>query len=109
MIDLSWRTVATVVAGLGLSLGTYTYGSLERRLAAVEAHVPHLATLKRALVPDNVVYQFTEPNYLGRFYILEDVTMYVERKRDMLQFNAEEKIGCTIANVRGITRTRFTG
>lgn len=71
--------------------------------------IPHIATIKRSLVPDNVVYQFTEPGYLGRFYILEDVTMYVERKRDMLRFNAEEKIGCTVANVRGVARTRFTG
>lgn len=71
--------------------------------------VPHIATIKRTQVPDNVVYQFAEPGYLGRFYILEDVTMYVERRRDILRFNAEEKIGCTIANVRAVTRARFSG
>ena len=70
--------------------------------------VPHIATIKRDLVPDNVVYQFTEPGYLGRFYSLEDVTMFVERRKDILRFSAHEKIGMQIANVRGIFKTSFT-
>lgn len=69
--------------------------------------VRHAFTIKRGLVPDNVVYQFAEPNFLGRAYILEDVTMYVEKKKDILRFSAQEKIGITFANVAGVNKTTF--
>lgn len=70
--------------------------------------VPHAATIKRNLIPDQVVYQFTEPDYLGRAYILQDVTMYVEKKKDILRFSAEEKLGLSIANVSSCNKVSFT-
>lgn len=69
--------------------------------------VRHAFTIKRALVPDNVVYQFAEPNFLGRAYVLQDVTMYVEKKKDILRFTAHEKIGLTFANVAAVNKTTF--
>lgn len=69
--------------------------------------VRHAFTMKRDLVPDNVVYQFAEPNFLGRAYVLQDVTMYVEKKKDILRFSAHEKIGLTFANVAGLNKTTF--
>lgn len=71
--------------------------------------VRHIFTMKRDLVPDGVVYQFAEPNFLGRAYILQDVTMYVEKKKDILRFSAQEKIGLTFANVAGLNKVSFTG
>jgi hypothetical protein len=67
----------------------------------------HASTIKRTLVPNSVIYQFTEPNYLGRFYILQDVTMFVEKKRDILRFSATEKIGMAIPNVAGAHKVKF--
>ncbi len=69
--------------------------------------VPHIATMKRNLVPDNVVYQFAEPNYMGRLYILQDATMYVKKEKDILKFSAMSKLGFSIPNVRSICRTKF--
>jgi len=69
--------------------------------------VRHAFTMKRAIVPDNVLYQFTEPNFLGRAYVLQDVTMYVEKKKDILRFSAHEKIGVTFANVASMNKTTF--
>lgn len=71
--------------------------------------VRHIMTIKRDLVPDNVVYEFAPQNYLGKAYILRDVTMYVKKERDIIRFSAEEKIGVTIANVAAVGRTKFTG
>lgn len=71
--------------------------------------VPHIFTLKDELVPDGVVYLFTQPNFLGRFYGLQDVTMYVEKKEDIISFNATETVGLTLANVAGVARVEFTG
>ncbi len=70
--------------------------------------IRHIFTIKRDLVPDNVVYQFAEPNYLGRAYVLQNVTMYVEKKKDILRFSAQEKIGVTIANVASVNKVKFT-
>lgn len=69
--------------------------------------VPHIFTLKDEMVPDNVVYLFTEPNFLGRFYTLQDVTMFVERKQDQICFEATECIGFSIANIFGVHKVKF--
>jgi hypothetical protein len=69
--------------------------------------IDHVFTIKRKLVPDNTVYQHAEPDYLGRAYVLQPITMYVEKKKDVLRFSAEEKIGTTIANVAGVARHDF--
>lgn len=71
--------------------------------------VRHIFTIKRDLVPDGVIYCFTEPDFLGRFYVLQDVTMYVEKKKDILRFSAMEKLGIAIANVAGVARVSFNG
>lgn len=70
--------------------------------------VRHLFTIKRDLVPDGVVYEFAEPNYLGKFYELQPVTMYVEKKKDILRFSAQELISVTFANVAGLGKANFT-
>lgn len=70
--------------------------------------VRHLFTIKRDLVPDNVVYLFTEPDYLGRWYQLQDTTMYVEKKKDILRFSAQETLGVSFANVAGVAKVTFT-
>ena len=76
---------------------------------AVLSGVRHIFTIKDELVPDNVVYCFTEPAFLGKFYILQDATMYVKKEEDILSMNATETIGLGILNVAGVIRTRFAG
>jgi len=70
--------------------------------------VRHIFTIKRDLVPDNVIYQFAEPGFLGKAYTLQDITMYVEKRKDILRFCGVEKIGLTFANVAALARTRFS-
>jgi len=67
----------------------------------------HIFTIKRDLVPDFVLYLFTEPGFLGKFYTLQEVTMYVEKKKDILRFSARETISVTVANVAGIAKITF--
>ena len=66
--------------------------------------VKHLFTIKRDIVPDNTIYLFAEPEYLGRFYTLQDPTMYVEKKKDILRFSARETLSVTFANLVGCGR-----
>lgn len=69
--------------------------------------IRHLFTIKRNLVPDNVVYMFAEPNYLGKMYELQQTCMFIEKKKDMLRISARETIGVTVANVNGIAQYSF--
>jgi hypothetical protein len=69
--------------------------------------VKHLFTIKRNLVPDNVIYLFTEPGFLGRFYTLSEVTLFVEKKKDILRSSARETISVTVANVLGVAEVQF--
>lgn len=66
--------------------------------------VKHLFTIKRDIVPDGTIYLFAEPDYLGRFYTLQDPTMYVEKKKDILRFSARETLSVTFANLVGCGR-----
>jgi hypothetical protein len=68
-----------------------------------------LVTIKRNLVPDGRIYQFVVPKALGKFFLLEDVTMYVDTKAFMIEFFAYSSIGAAIANSAGVAITDFTG
>lgn len=69
--------------------------------------VKHIFTIKRDLVPDNVVYLFAEPQFTGKFYTLQDIVMYVEKKKDILRFSARETISVTIANLAAVAQVTF--
>jgi hypothetical protein len=70
--------------------------------------VRHIFTIKRDIVPDNTLYIFGEPDYLGKFYTLQNTTMYIEKKKNILKFSARETISVTIANVLSVAKVTFT-
>lgn len=69
--------------------------------------VPHITSIKRHLFPNDVVYQFADPAFLGKAYMLQDLRMHVEKKLDILRWCAQEKVGVTIANAAAVNRRRF--
>jgi hypothetical protein len=69
--------------------------------------VKHLFTIKKDMVPDDTIYLFAEPSYLGKFYTLQEPTMYVEKKKDILRFSARETISVTFANLAGVAKVSF--
>lgn len=66
-----------------------------------------MVTIKQDLIPDDSMFMGADPKFLGRFYSLEEVTLYVKREAFMLEFFAYEEIGCTIANLAAIARADF--
>jgi hypothetical protein len=89
--------------GGDLSQELMTNGFAERELFGVR----WIVTIKRDLVPDNTIFMFAEPKFLGKFYVLEDTTMYIDRKAFMLEFFAYESIGACVANVAAVARADF--
>lgn len=66
-----------------------------------------IITIKKGLVPTNVMYQFADPKFIGKSYILEDTTMYIRREAFMLEFFAYETLGGTIGHTSGLARVDF--
>lgn len=66
-----------------------------------------IITIKHYLVPNDSMYLFADPKFMGKSYILEDTTMYIERKAFMLEFFAYETIGGAIGNTNSLARADF--
>jgi hypothetical protein len=94
-------------AGGDLSQELFTSGLKALQEAKVFG-VRHLFTIKSDLVPNAHMYQFAEPEFLGRFYTLQDPTMYVEKKKDILRFSARETLSVTIANTAGCAVVKWS-
>lgn len=79
-------------------------GFAERNLMGARVMI----TIKRDLVIDSTIFLFSEPMKLGKFFLLEDTTMYIDRKAYMLEFFAYETLGSAIGNIAAIGRVDFT-
>jgi len=66
-----------------------------------------VVTIKRNLVPDDSVYHFADPKFIGKSFMLDDVTMYIDRKAFMLEYYAYETLGGAIGNAAGVARADF--
>ena len=60
------------------------------------------------MVGDNDAYLFADPKFIGKFFMIEDTTMYVKREAYMLEFFAYETIGATIGNTSGVAKAVFS-
>lgn len=69
--------------------------------------VEWIVTIKKGLVPTNTCYQFGDPKFIGKSFILEDTTMYVRREAYMLEFFAYETMGGTIGHTSGLARVDY--
>lgn len=50
---------------------------------------------------------FAPESYLGQFYSIQEPTVYLETKADMIEFEAYESIGIGIGNVQGFRLAKF--
>jgi hypothetical protein len=66
-----------------------------------------VVTNKNDILPDNRVVVYTNPDYLGQFYLLQDATVFLETRADMVSFTTYEAPGLGIGNVNGIVVCDF--
>jgi len=90
-------------AGGDLSQDMFLKGFSEQTIMGVK----WIVTIKQDLVPNDNIYYFAEPKFLGKFYMMEDATMYMDRKAFMIEFFAYEEIGGAIGNVAAVARQTF--
>ncbi len=66
-----------------------------------------VVTIKRDLVPDDTMYFFGDPRFIGKSYLLEDTTMHIKREAFMIEFFAYETLGGSIGHTGGLARADF--
>jgi len=66
-----------------------------------------LYTIKRELVPDGTVYFFSSEEFLGKYFRLQPLTVFLETKAFFLQFFQYLNIGISIGNPKGCCRVDF--
>lgn len=66
-----------------------------------------VVTIKRDLVPDDSMYMFADPKFIGKNFILENTTMYIKREAFMLEYFAYQTGGGAIGHIGGLARADF--
>jgi len=66
-------------------------------------------TVKKNLIPNNIAYVYTSPDFLGDFYTYDDVTVSTEVKNTVFRMFAYETVGGAIKNMAGVAKIKFVG
>lgn len=66
-----------------------------------------IISIKRDLIPDDHIYMFSDPKFIGKSYLLEDTTMYIKREAYLLEFFAYETIGGALGQYNGLSHVFF--
>lgn len=67
-----------------------------------------VVTIKTSIVAPGTIWLFTEPKYLGNFFILNDTKFYIEKRGDMISWQTWEYIGQGFGNIRSIAKLVLT-
>lgn len=70
--------------------------------------VPYISTIKNDLILNGAMYQFTTKDFLGNALMLEDITVTIKKEYDIIRMRAQEQIGFTFGNTRGLQKLQFT-
>lgn len=68
--------------------------------------IPVVTTIKNYVIPDNVIWAFgryapeENVNFLGNFFTIQDSTLFLEQKADMIEFYAYGCPGVGIGNIK---------
>ena len=66
-----------------------------------------VTTIKSTIVPENYVYFFAEPSFLGHCYYLTDWTMFLKKEAFFIEFFSYWLGGFGFGNVAGMALARF--
>lgn len=63
-----------------------------------------IITIKQDLVPENSMFMFASPKYIGKSFELEPTTMYIRREAFMLEYFAYQTGGGSFGHTSGLAR-----
>lgn len=68
---------------------------------------PYIATIKNDLILNGYMYQFTTKEFMGNALMLEDIQVVIKKEYDIIRMRAQEQVGLTIGNTRGLQKLQF--
>lgn len=79
-----------------MTVNGYKYDSILRRKVVV--------TNKTDLLAPGHIYAYTDPQFLGNFFIMNDVKFWIKKEADKVYWKSWEYVGMGIANLRSIAK-----
>jgi len=67
----------------------------------------YLTTIKNEIVPDNVVWFFAPEDFMGKFFTLQDATVFVKSEGLFIEFYAYKCLGIGIINTKTVVKCTF--
>ena len=64
----------------------------------------YIRTIKTDILRAGNVYVFTRPEFLGKFYVLNNTKFYIDKVANLISFQSWEDIGMVIANVASVRK-----
>lgn len=64
----------------------------------------YVRTVKTDILRPGNVYCFTQPDFLGRFYVLNNVKFYIDKVINIIKFVAWKDIGMSLVNIASIAK-----
>lgn len=89
--------------GGDLSESMFVDGFQQKRIAGIN----WIVTNKTELVANSTFYLFASPEFIGKSFVLEDTTLYLDKKAWNLEFFAYTERGATIGNVASVAKARI--
>lgn len=65
---------------------------------------PYIRTIKTDILRPGNIYAFTKPEFLGKFYVLNNTKFYIDKIANMISFQAWEDISMLIANIASVRK-----
>lgn len=79
-----------------MTINGYKYDTIMRRKVVV--------TNKVDLLPPGQIFAYTDPQFLGNFFILNDVKFWIKKEADKVFWKTWEYVGMGIANLRSVSK-----
>lgn len=89
--------------GGDLSQEMFVNGFQQKQLLGVN----WIVTNKTELVADNEFWIFASPEFLGKHFVLEDVTLFLDKKAYMLEWFCYAERGAAFGNMAGVAKARI--
>jgi hypothetical protein len=64
----------------------------------------YVRSIKTDILRPGNVYAFTSPDFLGRFYILNNIKFYIDKVINLIKFVAWKDIGMSIVNIASVRK-----
>jgi hypothetical protein len=89
--------------GDGAATVQYEKGLVQRTIFGGKV----IYTIKNDIIPDGTIWHFGTEQFLGKFFFLQDATVYIKHERDMISFDVYEVLGMGIGNTKAVVKAIF--